>query len=366
MSIQGLNTIISQSSMGNTQIVLNFDLTRTMDGAAADVTQAINAASGNLPPEMPSSPTYSKVNPTNTPVIYIAVSSDSMTLEDLYDYATTAVSQRFSMVEGAAEVAVYGSRRAVRIKVDPDRLAAMNLGIDTLTDAIVNANQSLPTGKVYDQHQAYSVISLGQVETAEAYNKIIIKEQDNRPVYLSQVGRAVTSTEDEDYYLNFWSSEAGKKPTIVVAVMKQSGYNTVKLCQAIKDLLPEMKKLLPASISLSIINDESVMIKESINDVEMTLIIAFFLVVIVIFLFLGNFSCTIIPTLALPLSVIGTFAVMYINGYDIDIFSLLGLTLVVGFLVDDAIVVLENIVRHLEEGKSPLQAALDGNIDGQL
>ncbi|MGA8163470.1 MAG: efflux RND transporter permease subunit [Waddliaceae bacterium] len=361
MTIPGIQTIVSQSSMGHTQIVLDFDLSRNIDGAASDVMQAINAANGNLPPEMPSSPTYTKVNPADTPVIYIAVSSDSMTLDELYDYANTAAAQRFSMVQGAAQVQVYGSKRAIRIKVNPDRLAAMNLGIDTLTNAIVNANQSLPTGMVYDRHQAYNVVAQGQVETAEAYNQLIVREKDTEPVFLSQVGKAVTGTQDEDYYLNFWSAESGKRPTIVVAVMKESGYNTVKLCQEIKGLLPELKKVLPGSIDLSIIYDQSVVIEESIDDVQMTLVLAFFLVVFVIFLFLGRLSTTLIPSLALPLAVAGTFAVMYINGYDIDILSMLGLTLVVGFLVDDAIVVLENIVRHLDEGKSPLQAALDGS-----
>lgn len=206
MAIPGLKTIISQSSLGNTRLVLNFELNRSIDGAATDVMQAINAASGNLPPEMPSPPSYKKVNPSDSAVIYIAVSSQTMALDKLYDYASTGIAQRFSMIEGASQVQIYGSPRAIRVKLNPDKLAAMNLGIDSVTNAIVNANQSLPTGTVYDQQQAYTIISLGQLENAETYDKIIVAEKNNRPVYLSSIGKGVTSTQAEDYFLDFWDN----------------------------------------------------------------------------------------------------------------------------------------------------------------
>jgi len=363
LAIEGVNTIVSTSSNGQTKITVNFDLSKGIDEASTDVSAAINRASGNLPPQMPNPPTYKKTNPSDAPVMYIAVSSESMTLGDLYDYANNTVAQRVSMISGVSEVTVYGSPRATRVKVNPDKLAVMQIGLNEVTRAVVNANQSLPSGMVYDKHVSYTLNPLGQVLSGPDYNDVIVAERNGHPVYVKDIGEGVDSTADEYYYFKFWEREVGAKPSVVVAVTKQSGYNTVKLCNTIRSLIPKFSTEVPASISLQIVYDASVAIKDSINDVQFTLVLAFILVVLVIFLFLGNMSTTIIPSIALPMAIVGTFAVMYINGYSLDILSMMGLTLVVGFLVDDAIVVLENIVRHMEAGKTPFQAALDGSSE---
>lgn len=361
LSIEGVQTIVSTSSNGQTKITINFDLDKGIDEASTDVSAAINRAAGNLPPEMPSPPTYRKTNPSDAPVIYIAVTSDSMTLGDLYDYGNNTVAQRVSMISGVSDVQVYGSPRATRVKVNPEKLSALQLGLNEVTDAVVNANQSLPSGTVYDRTNSFTLNPFGQITDGPDYDQVIIAERDGHPIYVKDIGYGINSTADEYYYFNYWKRGVGSKPSVVVAVTKQGGYNTVKLCNTIRGMIPQFQTEIPASITLDVIYDASISIKASINDVQFTLVLAFVLVVLVIFLFLGNMSTTIIPSVSLPMAIVGTFAVMYVNGYSLDILSTMALTLVVGFLVDDAIVVLENIVRHMEMGKKPFDAALQGS-----
>lgn len=361
MTITGLKNIISSSRYSTTVIVLEFNPNKDLNVAATDTASAINNASGNLPSELPSPPSYRKTNPADAPIMYIAVTSETMTQGELYDYSNTIISQRISMIEGVSEVAVYGSKSNVRVKLNPEKLAAMNIGIDEVADAVVDANQKLPAGKVYDDTNSYLLLPQGQVESAEQYDNIIIAKRDGKPIYLKDVGKAINSIHDEYHFFNFWKRGKGEAPTVSIGITKQPGANTVELCREIRNLLPILQQQLPPSINLDPIFDRSILINASINDVLLTLFIAFVLVVLVIFLFLGKVSSTIIPSISLPVTIFGTFTFMYFNNYNIDILSMLGLTLVIGFLVDDAIVVLENIVRHLDMGKTPYQAALDGS-----
>lgn len=361
MTIPGIRKVISSSRQGNTTIVVEFDLSKDIDQASTDVNAAINNASGNLPPELPQPPMYKKFNPADTPVIYVAVTSETMTMGKLYDYGYTIVAQRLSMLSGVSEVSIWGSKSNVRVKVNPDKLAAMNIGINDVATALVEANQVLPSGTVYDENMAYTIVPEGQVTDGDGYSQLIVAENKGKPVFVKDIGKGVNSIHDEGFYLRYWDRENGQIPAVVVAVTKEDGANTVKLCNAVRDYLKVLEKQLPASINLDVIFDRSIMIKESINDVLLTLVIAFILVVSVIFLFLGKASSTIIPSISLPVSIFGTFAFMYVRGFSVDILSMLGLTLVIGFLVDDAIVVLENIVRHQQMGKTPMQAALDGS-----
>ncbi|CCB91940.1 multidrug resistance protein MdtC [Waddlia chondrophila 2032/99] len=360
MTIPGIKSVISSSRQGNTTIVVQFDLSKDIDQASTDVNSAINNASGNLPP-LPAPPSYKKFNPADTPVIYVAVTSEAMTMGKLYDYGYTIIAQRLSMLSGVSEVSIWGSKSNVRVKVSPDKLAAMNIGINEIAEALVDSNQSLPGGTVYDASIAYTIVPKGQVTEGAGYNQLIVAENQGNPVYVKDIGEGVDSIHDEGFYLRYWDKDKGEIPAVIVAVTKEDGANTVKLCNDVRDYLTVLEKQLPASIHLDVIFDRSIMIKESINDVLLTLVIAFILVVSVIFLFLGKASSTIIPSISLPVSIFGTFAFMYARGFSIDILSMLGLTLVIGFLVDDAIVVLENIVRHQQMGKNPVQAALDGS-----
>jgi hydrophobic/amphiphilic exporter-1 (mainly G- bacteria), HAE1 family len=361
MTIQGLSLIVSTSSSGLSQIVCQFNLDRHIDACATDVSQALTQAQGNLPPDMPNPPQYKKTNPSDVPVMYIAVSSNTMTTSDLYDYGNTIIAQRMSMISGVSQVQIYGSQRATRVQLNPDAMAAMGLGIDTVSQAVQNANQQLAVGQVYDKQMAYTLYPYGQITNGEDYDPVIVEEREGAPIRIKDIGKGINGDYLKDYFLSLWTKDRGEIPSIVVAVTKQSGFNTVKLCNTIRNLLPELGKELPPSISLYIIHDGSIVINESISDVKFTLFLAFLLVVLVIFLFLGKMTTTFIPSIALPMAIFGTFALMYVNGYSMDILSMLALTLVVGFLVDDAIVVLENIVRHAEMGKKPLQAALDGS-----
>ncbi|MBJ7449202.1 MAG: efflux RND transporter permease subunit [Parachlamydiales bacterium] len=361
MTIPGIFSVISTSTSGQTQISLTFDLDKDINAAATDVSAAITQASGYLPTTMPTQPTYQKFNPSDSPIIFMGISSETMSMGELYNWANTVVAQRLSILSGVSNVTVYGSKQAVRIKLNPDIISSMNLGIDTVAQSIVDATQNLPGGQVYNKSSNLTLEPDGQLEKAKQYQEVIVAYQNESPVKVKDIGRAYDSTEEENLYINYWNSSQGTKPTIMIAVTKQGGSNTVAVCKAIKDLVPELEKQLPPSASLDVVYDTSERIKLSLIDVEETLLIAFILVVIVIFLFLGKISATIIPSIALPITIIGTCIFMYYFNYSIDTLSAMAITLVIGFLVDDAIVVLENIVRHLEMGKTPLQAALDGS-----
>jgi HAE1 family hydrophobic/amphiphilic exporter-1 len=356
-TIAGITSISSTNGQGNSNITLQFDLSRDIDAAAQDVQSMIARAARSLPPGMPSPPSYQKVNPADQPVLFLTLSSDTMPLSLVDQYAESVLAQRLSMVSGVAGVNVFGAQKfAVRIDVDPTQLAARQIGIDQVAQAVATANVNRPTGTLYGPQRNFVVQTSGQLMLADEYRPIPVAYRNGSPVRLSEVANVYDGVENPRN-----ASWFNGTPTIYLAIARQPGTNTVQVVDAIKALLPELQAQLPAALQLAIRSDRSVSIRESVHDVKFTLILTVFLVVMVIFLFLRNLSATIIPSLALPFSIVGTFAVMWAFGYSIDNLSLMALTLSVGFVVDDAIVMLENIVRHMEMGKPRLQAALDGS-----
>ena len=356
-TIAGVTSISSSNSLGFTNITLQFDLSRSIDAAAQDVQSMIARAQRQLPPGMPTPPSYQKVNPADAPVLFLTLSSPTLPLPRLDRYAQNLLAQRLSMVTGVAQVNVFGSQKfAVRVDVDPSQLASRQIGIDQVAQAIAASNVNRPTGTLYGPDRNYVIQASGQLLEAEAYGPIVVAYRNGSPVRLNEIARVYPGVENERNA--GWYNGAR---TIYLAVQRQPGTNTVEVVDRIKALLPSLEQQLPASVRLRIRSDRSVPIRESVGDVKSTLVLTICLVVLVIFLFLRNLSATIIPSLALPFSIVGTFAVMYVLGYSLDNLSLMALTLSVGFLVDDAIVMLENIVRHMEMGKTTLQAALDGS-----
>jgi HAE1 family hydrophobic/amphiphilic exporter-1 len=356
-TIAGVTSISSSNSLGFTSITLQFDLSRSIDAAAQDVQSMIARAQRQLPPGMPTPPSYQKVNPADAPVLFLTLSSPTLPLPRLDRYAQNLLAQRLSMVTGVAQVNVFGSQKfAVRVDVDPSQLASRQIGIDQVAQAIADANVNLPTGTLYGPNRNYVIQASGQLLEAEAYGPIVVAYRNGSPIRLNEIARVYSGVENERNA--GWYNGAR---TIYLAIQRQPGTNTVEVVDRIKALLPSLEQQLPASVQLRIRSDRSVPIRESVGDVKSTLVLTICLVVLVIFLFLRNVSATIIPSLALPFSIVGTFAVMYVLGYSLDNLSLMALTLSVGFLVDDAIVMLENIVRHMEMGKPTLQAALDGS-----
>src|SRR5438874_5717363 len=356
-TIAGLDTMTSASFLGSTSITLQFNLSRNIDAAAQDVLSAIAAAARQLPPNMPSPPSYNKVNPADQPVFFLALTSDTMPLYDLDEYGETVMAQRISTVPGVAQVFVYGAQKyAVRIQIDPRQLATRGIGIDEVANAIKNSNVNLPTGVLQGQYTAYTVQANGQLLRASDYRPLTVAYRNGAPVRLQELGNVSDSVEN-----NVTAAWFKDKRGLILAIQKQPGTNTVVVADSIRNLLPQFRSELPASVNLEIHRDRAQSIRESVRDVKFTLLLTLFLVILVIFLFLRNVSATIIPSLALPLSIVGTFAVMYLFDYSLDNLSLMALTLSVGFVVDDAIVMLENIVRHMEMGERPLEAALKGS-----
>jgi len=356
-TIAGLDSMTSTNTLGSTQITLQFNLSRDIDAAAQDVQAAIAQTAPQLPQNMPSPPSYRKVNPADQPILYLALSSPTLPLSTVDEYAETFVAQRVSMISGVAQVQVFGSQKyAVRVQLDPEALASRAIGIDEVADAIQKGNVNLPTGALSGTHKAFTLQASGQLNNAPAYRPLIVAYRNGSPVRLQELGRVIDSVENDKIASWYNNTRA-----IVLAIQRQPGTNTVQVVDAIKELLPTFRAEMPASVDLNILYDRSVSIRSSVNDVKFTLLLTIFLVVLVIFLFLRNLSATIIPSLALPMSIVATFAVMYQLGYSLDNLSLMALTLSVGFVVDDAIVMLENIVRHMEMGKGVLQAALNGS-----
>ena len=356
-TIAGVTSISSSNTQGNTSITLQFDLSRSIDAAAQDVQSMIARAQRQLPPGMPSPPSYQKVNPADSPVLFLTLSSPTLPLSQLDRYAQNLLAQRLSMVTGVAQVNVFGSAKfAVRVDTDPQQLASRMIGIDQVAQAIASANVNRPTGTLYGPDRNYVIDTSGQLLKADEYESIVVAYRNGSPVRLNEVAHVYAGVENERSA--GWYNGAR---TIYLAVQRQPGTNTVEVVDRIKALLPTLEQQLPASVQLNIRSDRSVPIRESVDDVKFTLVLTVCLVVLVIFLFLRNVSATIIPSLALPFSIVGTFAVMAALGYSIDNLSLMALTLSVGFVVDDAIVMLENIVRHMEMGKPRLQAALDAS-----
>jgi hydrophobic/amphiphilic exporter-1 (mainly G- bacteria), HAE1 family len=356
-TIAGVTSINSTSAQSNTNITLQFDLSRNIDAAAQDVQAMIAKATRQLPPQMPAPPSYQKVNPGDQPVMFLVIGSPTLPMSQVDEYAESTIAQRISMVSGVAQVNVYGSAKyAVRIDADPQQLAAKGIGIDELASAITNANVNLPTGTIYGADKTFTVQANGQLMRAAAYAPQIIAYRNGNPVRLNEVAHVYDGIENDKSASWF----QGKR-VIYLAIQKQPGTNVVAVVDAVKALLPTFREQLPPSVTLEIRSDRSLSIRESVSDVKFTLLLTIGLVVFVIFVFLRNVSATIIPSLALPASIVATFAAMYLLGYSLDNLSLMALTLSVGFVVDDAIVMLENIVRHMEMGKAPMRAAFDGS-----
>jgi hydrophobic/amphiphilic exporter-1 (mainly G- bacteria), HAE1 family len=356
-SIAGLDSLNSTSILGQTQITLQFNIDRSIDDAAQDVEAAIAASSGQIPNDLPNPPTYSKVNPADQPILYLYLKSPTLPLSEVNSYGETYLAQKLSTISGVAQVQVYGAQKyAARIQLDPQRLASRQVGLEQIQSAIQQGNVNLPTGSLSGAYKNFSVQTNGQLQNAAAYRKLIVAYKQGSPIYLEQLGQVIDSVENNQVASWFNDIRA-----IVLSIQRQPGTNTVQVVDTIKTLLPTLQKQIPASVEIGVLYDGSDSIRESIADVQFTLLLTIGLVILVIFLFLRNVSATLIPSLALPVSLIGTFAVMHQLNYSLDNLSMMALTLSVGFVVDDAIVMLENIVRHLEMGESPLEAALSGS-----
>ncbi|MGV3533168.1 MAG: efflux RND transporter permease subunit [Chthoniobacteraceae bacterium] len=356
-TIAGIDSMTSSSSLGSTRITLQFDLSRRIDDAALDVQSAISSALRRLPPELPSPPSFRKVNPAESPILYLVLSSATMPLSKVDEYAQALMAQRISTVAGVAQVNVYGSQKyAVRVQVNPLALAARGIGLDEVRTAVQEGNSNLLTGTLDGPTRSFTIESNGPLVDADGFRKLIVTYRDGAPVYLNEVATVIDSVESDR--VASWYNDTR---SIVLAIQRQPGTNTVAVVDAIKELLPSIREQLPAAIQLDELLDRSGPIRESVHDVQLTLLLSIGLVIMVIFLFLRRAAATIIPSIAIPLSIVGTFAVMYLLGFSLNNLSLMALTLCVGFVVDDAIVVLENIVRHIEMGAKPMEAALKGS-----
>ena len=363
-TIAGVDTMISQSNTGSSQITLTFNLNRDIDGAAVDVETAIAAAMPLLPPGMPTPPSFKKQNPGDSPIIYMAVTSPTMLMSDVDEYAETLLASRISMVPGVAQVQVWGSAKyAVRIQMDPNALATRQIGLNEVQNAIQNWNVNLPTGTLFGPHTAYNIQANGQLRRAADYRPIVIAYSNGRPVRLDQVANVIDSVEDNKQVSRMYGNGFPKDgdPVVQLAVSRQPGSNTLDVINRIRALLPNFNALLPPSAHLIIRGDRGRNIREAFKDIQFTMVATLSLVILVIFLFLRNLSATMIPAMALPFSILGTFSVMYLLGFSLNNISLMALILSVGFVVDDAIVMLENIVRHIEHGESPRTAAITGS-----
>ncbi len=354
-TIAGIQQMSSTNSQGSTSITVQFSLGRNIDAAAQDVQAHIASAGGRLPPSMPRPPSYQKVNPAEQAVLYLTVDSDTLPLYTVTEYADTMLAQRISMVGGVSRVQVFGEQKyAVRVQLDPDKLAADNIGIDEVQRAIAASNTNLPTGQLNGDKQAFTIESSGTLAKAADYRPIIVAWRNGTPVRLEQLGNVIDSVENNKEIA--WMNNVRG---VILAIDRQPGTNTVEVVDNIRRLLPEFQRELPPSIRLAVAFDTSQSIRNSIRDVEFTLLLTVCIVVMVIFLFLRNISATLIPGAAVPFSIVGTFAVMYLLGYSLNYLSLMALTLSVAFVVDDAIVMLENIVRHMEMGESRMTAAVN-------
>ena len=360
MQINGLEVVTSKSSQGHVSMTLQFALEKSIDAAATDVQSAISRATGSLPVDLPSPPTFSKTNPNDQPIMYIALTSDSVTPGQLYDYGSTQVGQRISILPGVSSVGVFGTKSAIRIKADPSAMWARGISVDDLATAVRSGTSTVGAGQFDDTSGTLLLRPHGQLDDARGYNNLIISSQNGAPVYLRDVARAENSVQDERISMRFWVR--GYPPptaTVVVAVNRQAGANAVEVAQSVRNILPLISAELPGSVRVTLIHDRSQTIVQSVLDVEATLAIAFVLVVMVVFMFLGRATDTLIPAVALPLSLFLTFVVMKLLGYSLDNLSLMALTLAIGFLIDDAIVFLENTVRRMEHGERALEATIN-------
>ena len=359
MQIPGLELVTSSNTQGHSGFVLQFDLNKSIDAAATDVQTAITQAQGQLPVDLPSPPTFKKNNPNDQPIQYIAVYSDTVTAGQIYDYANTQAGERMSILPGVSRVLVYGSQSAVRIKADPSAMAVRNITVDDVSSAIKKGTGYTGAGQLDGVHRTLLIQPQGQLDRAEQYDNLIVSQQNGAPVYLRDIAKAEDSIQDQRFNMRFWVRNSHVPSAIaVIAVFRQAGSNAVEVAKSVRDLLPTIQSQLPPSVAIRLIHDQSVTIVNSVTDVKMTLYIAFVLVVLVIFVFLGRVRDTLIPAVALPLSLLLVFIVMNMLGYSLDNLSLMALTLAIGFLVDDAIVFLENTVRLMEQGQNAFQATL--------
>jgi len=360
-TIAGVDSLNSVSVQGQTQITLQFTLNRNIDAAAQDVQSAIARAGRQLPPDMPTPPSYQKVNPADQPIIYLVITSPTLPLSDLDAFGQTLIAQRISMIDGVAQVQVYGSQKyAVRIQADPRKLFSRGIALDEVVDSIQKGNVNQPTGILYGPERAITVQADGQLMSAGKYHPLIVTYRNGSPVRLDEIANVFDSVENDKAAAWYCNSKISQR-ALFLSVQRQPGVNTVQLANSIKNILPTLTSQLPPAVSLKILYDRSVPIQRSADDAQFTLVLTFCLVVLVIFIFLRSVTATVIPVLALPMSIIGTFMVMYLLDYSLDNLSLMALTLAIGFVVDDAIVMLENIVRHLEMGKSRMQASFDAS-----
>lgn len=360
LTIAGVTNVTSTNKLGSTEINLEFDVSKDINAAAQDVEARISSAKPFLPSNLPSDPTYKKVNPSDTPILYLALTSATMPLHELYTYANTFIGQRISTVDGVAQVMTYGFPYAVRAQVDPGRLAHVGITMEEVANALDRNNPHLPSGQLDGPVRSSIIQTKGHLDSADQFEPVIVAYRNDGPVRVGDLGRVVDSVQNERVSFRYIDSKRNQ-PTVVLAVQRQPNANTIRVSDGINSFLPRLKSLLPASVEMVVLFDRAESIRDSIFDVKMTLLIAFLLVVLVIFLYLGKVRDTIIPSIALPTSIVGTFIAMYIFGYSIDNLSLLALTLAIGFIVDDAIVVLENIVRRVEQGESPWKASLEGS-----
>ena len=360
-SIAGLDSMVSVNSMGSTSIALQFDLNRDIDGAEVDVETAIAACMPLLPPGMPFPPSFRRSNPGDFPILMLAVTSTTLPMWKLDEYAETSIAQRISMVSGVGQVSVWGTAKyAVRVQVDPDKLAARQIGLNEIDQALQNWNVNIPTGTLYGPHRAFTVQATGQLMDAAAYRPVVVAWRNGTPVRLEQVANVSDSVEDERT-LSLFVDRDGERRSISLMVMKQPGANTIETNNEIKRLLPFFQAQLPPSVQLIVRSDRAKTIREAFRDIQITMLATLAIVILVIFLFLRNGSATMIPAMALPFSIVGTFAVMYMLDFSLNNLSLMALLLSVGFVVDDAIVMLENIVRHMERGEPAMEAAFNGS-----
>ncbi len=360
LQIPGLDVVTSTNQTGQSTLVLQFSLDKSLGDAATDVQAAISRAQGFLPQDLPQPPSFTKTNPNDQPIFYIALVSDTLTEGNLYDYANTQLGQQIAIINGVSQVNVYGARSAIRIKVDVNKLSSLGLTMTDVTNAVGQSTSYKGAGQFDGKDRTYLLYPHGQLSTPDQYNNVIIAQPSGQPVYLKDVARVVQSVEDERINRNFWAREYGEAPVeVVLAVSRQAGANAVEVARQVRSLLPQFEKELPGSVKLIPLYDRSKTIVANANEVERTLIIAFVLVVAVIFAFLGRATDTLIPVVALPLSMLITFTVMGALNFSLNNLTLMALTLAIGFLVDDAIVFLENTVRLIEDGQKPMEAALN-------
>jgi len=354
--IAGINQMTSTSQLGSTNIVLQFDLNRNIDAAGRDVQAAINAARSQLPANLPGNPSYRKVNPADAPILILALTSDTITLPRIYDAADSILSQKLAQINGVGQVFVGGGARpAVRAEVNPTVANKLGIGLDTIRTALTNANANRPKGQLSGPINSWTINDTDQIFTANDYRKLIVSYQNHAPVRLGDVADVQDSVEDIHNV-----GLSGGKPAVLIIVFRQPGANIIETVDRVREELPLLKSSISPAIDLSVVLDRTTTVRASVADIEITLIISVILVILVVFAFLRTFRATIIPSVAVPLSLIGTFGVMYLLGYSLDNLSLMALAISTGFVVDDAIVVLENITRYLENGMSPVQAAFRG------